>query len=494
MKLFILAQLILLGFEFSPDFSTNGDDAKYYLLGKSLFSGNGYRDLFDPQNPVQSFYPPLFPGLIGFTGMFSDSPMLPKMVIGVISACVILLLFYYVRPLGSSVLIPLLLVSSLSFSFASHATLLMSEIPYLFATLASLLLLEGYRRRGGLGGWFWAAAIVSVTPTFIRTVGITFSAAWIVTTILDKRYKQAAAHALLLIAGMMFLRYLTEGNGSYADALFSKNLYDPELGLVTVTDLVSRVGQNVSLLFFSLLPRSLLGIPLTRTMAITASFLLLIPAFIGWIRNFRLPTRFVSFYVFFYLGMISFQQTQWVGERFLIPLIPFLALFLFLGLETIMDRIVPSFSKPVQSSKSLRMKGGVLWFAAIGITVINFSGHLQSIKMNTGLPGDWKNFYSCADWIRLNTPSDAIVVNRKPELFYLRAQRKGFVYPFSHDVEKVIAGLQQGNARYCVLDNFSWTNTSARYLFPAILSHPERFKVVYSLRNPDTYILEFRSP
>jgi len=45
-----------------------------------------------------------------------------------------------------------------------------------------------------------------------------------------------------------------------------------------------------------------------------------------------------------------------------------------------------------------------------------------------------------------------------------------------------------------VLDNFSWTNTSPRYLFPAIMSHPELFKVVYSLRNPDTYVLEFRTP
>jgi hypothetical protein len=67
------------------------------------------------------------------------------------------------------------------------------------------------------------------------------------------------------------------------------------------------------------------------------------------------------------------------------------------------------------------------------------------------------------------------------------------VYPFSHDVEKVIDGLTKGGASYCILDNFAWTNTSARYLFPAIKSHPERFRVVYSLRNPETYILEFRA-
>jgi hypothetical protein len=107
------------------------------------------------------------------------------------------------------------------------------------------------------------------------------------------------------------------------------------------------------------------------------------------------------------------------------------------------------------------------------------------------LTKDWKNFYSCADWIRLNTPDDAIVVSRKPELVYLRAGRKGFVYPFSHDVEKVIDGLKKGNTRYIILDNFAWSNTTVRYLFPAIMSHQENFRVVYALQNPDTYVLEF---
>jgi hypothetical protein len=494
MKLFIIAQLLLLGLEFSPDFSTNGDDAKYYLLGKSLFSGNGYRALFDPQNTVESLYPPLFPGLIGFVGMISNSPLLPKIAVGIISGCIILLLFYYVRPLGSIMHLPVLLVSSLSFSYASHATLLMSEIPYLFVTLAALLLLEGYRRRGGMGVWFWAAAIVSVAPAFIRTVGVTFSAAWILTTILDKKYKQAVAHALLLIVAMLLLRSVTGWHSDYAQALFSKNIYDPELGLVTTGELISRIGQNIQLLLFSLFPRALLGIGLDKTVALVFSLFFTILAGIGWARNFKLPTRFLSYYLVFYAGMITLQQTQWVCERFFIPFIPFIALFIFLGLETVLRFLFPSPSKPDQSSVTSRFRSGVLWVAAIGMTVLNFSGHLQAIKMNTGLPGDWKNFYSCADWVRLNTPNDAIVVNRKPELFYLRSVRKGFVYPFSHDVEKVIAGIKKGGARYCILDNFAWTNTTARYLFPAILSHPEMFRVVYSLRNPDTYVLEFRTP
>jgi hypothetical protein len=494
MKVVICSQLILIGLEFSPDFSTNGDDAKYYLLGKSLWSGNGYRDIFDPQNPVQSFYPPLFPGLIGGIGVLSHSPLVPKLAMGILSACIILLLFQYLKPLGPGMYLPVLLITALSYSLASHATLLMSEIPYLFAMLASLALLELYRRRGGKGVIFWAAALVAVTPTCIRTVGITFSAAWLLAVLIDKKYALAAVHAIFLVAGLLIVRQMTQGTGSYADALFTKSLYDPELGLVSAADLFSRVAQNINLLFLSLFPRALAGVPLPKNSAAALAVLLLIPVAIGWIRNFKHPTRILSFYLFFYVGMISLQQTQWVCERFLIPLIPFVALFLFQGLEFIAFFIFPKRGKPVRQAVSSRLKTVLYWCAAIGITATNLSGHLHALQSNTALTNDWKNFYSCADWIRLNAPADAIVANRKPELFYLRSQRKGFVYPYSHDVEKVVAELKRGGARYCVLDNFFWTNTSTRYLFPAIMSHPELFRVVYSLTNPDTYVLELRTP
>ncbi|MGA2505987.1 MAG: hypothetical protein ABSF80_00740, partial [Chitinispirillaceae bacterium] len=32
-KIFVVIQLIFLAAEFSPDISTNGDDAKYYIIG-----------------------------------------------------------------------------------------------------------------------------------------------------------------------------------------------------------------------------------------------------------------------------------------------------------------------------------------------------------------------------------------------------------------------------------------------------------------------------
>ena len=63
--------------------------------------------------------------------------------------------------MAGGVFLPLLLIVSLSSSLASHATLLMSEIPYLFATLAALLLYETLKKRGGTGTLFWITAVVA---------------------------------------------------------------------------------------------------------------------------------------------------------------------------------------------------------------------------------------------------------------------------------------------------------------------------------------------
>jgi hypothetical protein len=494
LKIFIISQLLLLAIEFSPDFSTNGDDARYYLLGKSLVSGNGYRDLFDPSNAVHTQYPPLFPALLGITDAFTNSPLLPKIAVGLLSAVILLLLSYYVRAQFPVLVIPLVLFTAFSSSIASHATLLMSEIPYLFATLAALLLYERSRTKPDWGVLFFAATIVSLCPVFIRSAGLAFSAAWVLCALLDKRFKFAGAHVILFIGISLLLRAATDWDSPYVDQLFRKNQYDPELGFVTVGEMAVRIGQNIRIYLFSIIPQAISGLPLQKNNALPLSLAVMVPAAIGWIRNFMLPTRFISIYLLFYAMIICMWQTQWSGIRFIIPVLPFIALFMFLGLDTIIEFAIGfSKGKTARPAKPAIIPGLIL-AVSIALTLFNVKDHLNLIKTGATLTNDWKNFYSCADWIRLNAPSDAIVVNRKPELFYLRAQRKGFVYAYSHDVEKVVAELKRGHARYCVLDNFSWTNTSPRYLFPAIMSHPELFRVVYSLRNPDTYVLEFRTP
>ena len=488
-KCFIAVQMVLLAAEFSPDISTNGDDAKYLILGQSLASGNGYHCIYEPASPVETQYPPLFPAFLGFFSLFGGEQLVPKIAVGIISGCMLLLLFYYLRSTFPRFALPVTLVTALSSSVASHSTVLLSEIPYLFASLGALMLLELYRRRGGTGVIFWAAAITAIAPAFIRTVGISFVAAWVISTILDKKYKQAAAHLVIFISATFLLRLTTSWNSPYIDQLFRRNSYNPELGFVTMPEMIGRIGMNLHEYLFGVLPQAMLGGSLPPNVSLVLSFGLMLLAGIGWVRNFALPTRFLSFYLLFYGGIICMWQTQWTSLRFIVPIVPFLIILALLGLETVIRFVLRIFS---QGKESGFLKTGIIWSAAAVLALLNGCGQMRLLNENNALTADWINFYRCADWVRVNTPNNAIVVSRKPELFYLRAQRRGYVYPFSTNAEEVIGGLNKGEAQYCILDNFFWTGTTRHYLVPAIRKHPEMFRIVYSLTDPETYVLEIQ--
>jgi hypothetical protein len=139
----------------------------------------------------------------------------------------------------------------------------------------------------------------------------------------------------------------------------------------------------------------------------------------------------------------------------------------------------------------LKRTSGTIWIIAAIIILFNVSYAFVNSGSSKAPSPDWVNFYSCADWARTHTPSGTIFMCRKPEIFYVRSHRQCLCYPYTHDVEKIIESMEINHVRYVIHDNFAWTKTTARYLYPAVSAHPERFRIVYALKNPDTFVLEF---
>ena len=132
----------------------------------------------------------------------------------------------------------------------------------------------------------------------------------------------------------------------------------------------------------------------------------------------------------------------------------------------------------------------MVWALVTIVVYVNIYNQPTQLHLKRYLGPDWRNFYSCADWVRINTPRDAVVMNRKPELFYVRAKRAGLVYPFTRDTRKIMSAIDSMHVSYVVLDNFGWTATSAEYLYPAIQGNQDRFKIAYALNNPPTVVYE----
>jgi hypothetical protein len=181
-------------------------------------------------------------------------------------------------------------------------------------------------------------------------------------------------------------------------------------------------------------------------------------------------------------------------------ILPLLFFLFFIGISWSLGAVFGDKNKAfISRIKSLRgptlpalskIAAACMWIVALSFALDATVFQLENAGQRKQSSRDWENFNSCADWIRCNTPESAIVVSRKPELVFLRAKRQGMLYQFSHDAEKVMTDIKQKKASYILFDGFYWTGTTPKYLYPALVSHPEMYRMVYALRNPDTFVLE----
>ena len=504
-KVAIIIQFILLAWQFYPSPSTNGDNAKYYILGTALSELKGYRQIHLPNEPVETQYPILFPVFLGIIQFFSDTLFLSKIIIAGIGVMVTLLFFYFGKSCLGYLLIPLIFLIATSSLISEHSIILMSEVPYLLCTILALYIYQKSLNKPESRLLFYTAIVMSVLPIHCRSIGLAFSAAFITVNLFMKRYRYSIAHLVLLIGTIVLLKSVTSWDNPYVLQLFQKNSYDPERGYVTLAEMVIRITGNIkiysTLLFCRALVPSSGSFPgfLTTLLSITCSGFILV----GCIRVFFTPLRMIGVYILFYFGILSMWQIQWSSERFLVSIIPFLFLFIFYGIDTLFRSITSEKSsmlikflnglKQSNLAQFTHRKKIVVWIITATFIFVNVHYQLAYAEKNKKLGPDWRNYYSCADWIRLNTPQDAVIMSRKAELLYLRSKRKGFTYPFTHNVEKMIETMKKEKVNYIVLDNFLWTKTTVRYLIPVIKSNPEMFKIVYGLKRPDTYIVEFLS-
>jgi hypothetical protein len=500
-KIIIIIQLSLLAVQFNPEPSTNGDNAIYYALGKSIADGTGYRRILNPDLPVESTYPVVFPMLIAATQIIADNPVFPQILMGVLGALVTLLCYYlFRRSLPPILLLPLLILVAFSRLLMEYQILLMSEMPYIVLTLAALLLLEKSADKPTNRLLFWATILVSVLPMHCRTIGVAFSGAWIGGNILAKRYRYAVAHAVLLSVTFGAFALSTAGSSAYGSLGLMRNEYDPEMGSITFGEMIMRILENIKIQTTILFPKSFLFFskPPPQVLLLTLYQVPSLLALAGWLKGLFGRDRTISFYLFLYTCIMLVWRVG--NDRYIACILPFLFYFMITGLRVVVNaaRMLPSLSPAGlfallknPENGGLDWKGRcAVWAVVVAVVSVNLYARANYAD-ETRLTPDWTNFYSCADWVRENTPPDAVVMSRKPELVYLRSRHRGMVYPYSHDVDRIVDAMKTAGVRYVIYDNFSWTQTTLKYLYPVIISHPDYFKIVYALNNPYTFVFEF---
>jgi hypothetical protein len=435
-----------------------GDNAGYLTLAHSLLQGTGYTELWDPGTPPHTKYPPVLPLILaGFMALGVQSWFTLKLLVAASAVSLaVLLTFLWASGrrgpvFGGLVAIPVLL----SAGWLQASRWILTEPLFLVLTLGCLAAAERVLRPGEDGEGappsrratllLVLAGALAVLAFFTRSAGLPLVVALLAALVLVRQFRAGAVlgGVFALPAGIWALRARRGGEGAYQDEFWMANPYDPELGTIGIGGLLLRVWSNLRLYVA------------------------------GWVRRLRPRPGPAELFVPLYLGLILLWPEVWSGDRFLLPLYPFILLW---AGEVIWDGTLRWGRAAATGAASVGFL--VLALPALGAwmdlaedaaacrrgaTEDVFRCHGEGVM----------EFRDAAAWAGANLPGDAVVINRKPRIFYALGGRPGRVFPFSRDPDLLLAEADAVGARYLLLDRVD--GISGYYVPWAIEARPLAF-------------------
>ncbi|MBN1979700.1 MAG: glycosyltransferase family 39 protein [Anaerolineae bacterium] len=426
------------------DWTVQGyDDAGYILIARSLASGSGYR--IAPGEAPWAVTTPLLPFLL--TPIWFLHPQLPHDVVWfkiVPLVCALLsvpvLVLYFVRarqaPWAAALgIVTLAFLSPPTFTYA--ARMVMTELPYLLFSAIALLLAHRALLKGARSLWMWAALGLALAAACLtRTVGMALVAGVLVYLLWHRRWRACLGLALLVTALLLPWQLYAHSQGDlmmapgqYQSDFLLREYGNPGLGQIgSYWEVVPRVLRNVT----GHVDESIPGLFLPGLTGDRVLFLLrrvglgwFRPAFgvgavlgmaLGWAVSWRRSATPLEWYVLLYMGMILLPP--WRHARNLVPVLPFLLYYLWMGLQAGHRWLIgqlPSLSRWTRAA-------GVALFAVMLVSVAASDRHQiqQGINNRAGQFPVWEqSYYEAGDWLRENVPASASIAAPIPRKMML---------------------------------------------------------------------------
>lgn len=483
---------VLLGFLlFEPTLFPGGDNAGYLILGEALGAGEGYRDLYLPGAPLHAKYPPGLPMLLAVLGWFGGVQLFKLAMLACTAAAVWITARVARGMIGAG---PALVAAGL---LAVNPTLLeyghyiLSEAPFVLCVLLAVWGAGRDDRRGTIVAIAFAAAAF-LTRTAGLTILLALPVAWGLRRDFRRMFVSAAVAVTVMGSWSVYQGRAAPAQASYLQELVLVDPYNPAAGSVGLAGLVARAAGNLWAYASRVIPQTLLAVEgaVTGVMLVLGLVFALI-ALLGWARRAQKGLGVPEVFLLLYGGLIAVWPDVWTDRRFLLPAVPLLGVFAVGYLADLPARV---------PDQVRRLAPLALFFAVAAPSLWWISGQVPTrvdcvALYRSGAPCDppaLGSLYGAAEWARENTPEDAIIVNRKPRLFWWYSRRQGDVYPYSGDPATVLRWMDSMGADYVVVDQVS--GTTARYLVPTIQASAGRFEPVYEGGSPPTFVFRLRAP
>lgn len=481
----LMVQFFLSSRVFLPSPHTGGDNAGYITLAHSILDRGAYRELWDPQEPVHTKYPPVFPILLagamalgakGWVGL-KVVPFLSTLLAGLFT-------FLWVRGRSGVIMgLGVALLLALSDGVLYYSRWILSDPVFLALTLGALWALE--RGEGGgdsrapppglRRGWLGVGIALVILAYFTRSAGLPLVVATALWLILRRWWRVLGVFvpAFLLPAGLWWVRGRMVGGSEYISEFWLLDPYRPELGKVGPGTLLLRVWENLLAYATDLVPEGIVGLE-SPPLLLVLGLLISILALLGWLRSMREGPGVAELFMPLYAGLMFLWPQVWSGDRFALPLIPLLLFFAGKALLGLLGRV----------ASPLRV--GVLGVAFLSVALPAGWSWLQEVRSADACRilasgGDpWacqpltvREYVLIAEWAGENLPAGAAVVTRKPRIFYLLSGVKTLSLPLTSDAEVFLATARDKDARYLTLDR--WDSLAGYYLFDVLEARPEAF-------------------
>jgi hypothetical protein len=526
----IVAGLLYLVLMRATRFGAYHDDGIYVTTAKALAEGHGYRLISLPYEPAQTKYPPFYPFLLSIIWrMVPEFPQnLPEMtLLSVIATLGFLAISwrYFLKHKYASHWQALIVVALTALNWRTMilATSVYSEMLFALLAVAALHLTEKHENAASGTSTGLAAGLMIGLAFLTRSSGITLVVSTAVYFTIRRQWKKAVlpfAVASLFVIGWVGWCAVSKTSAQGINTPYYTSYID-HLNQV-VGDLQAQNGSSRSSVLLNMAVENFVGgvlisVPLVATglsygafagfsgyavgMAICAPFLSLVLFASGFIRSLATRIRLLHIYVVTCLGLYLFWLPGVSYDRFLMPLLPFLLLFIAgeFGILVSLAR------RGVRSAEGSGKVSGLL----IGLVMVLVGG-LSLYGYGLGAYSSFVSLRSSAiraaddaqavTWIMDNTdPSDTIVCYRDPKYFLYTGHKAVRSFPMTEGysweedqasmdklAQAVFRIFGEAKARYVVI-----TATDFE-----LEDRPEQHRKIFDLlieRNSPNFTLVFES-